>query len=88
MTVYKAVTHEARVAAEIAVPVARGNKPPAGLITSSQNNGTKKVPSVLLTPVAVTQANVKSTVIKDGYDTVAQLCTSAFKAACNAAGIK
>jgi D-xylose transport system substrate-binding protein len=88
MTVYKAVTHEARVAAEIAVPVARGNKPPAGLITSSQNNGTKNVPSVLLTPVAVTKANVKSTVIKDRYDTVSQVCTAAFKAACSAAGIR
>ena len=87
MTVYKAVTKEARVAAEIAVPVAKGNKPPAGLVTSTQNNGKKKVPSVLLTPVAVTKANVKSTVIKDGYDTVAQVCTSAFKAACKAAGI-
>jgi D-xylose transport system substrate-binding protein len=88
MTVYKAVTHEARVAAEIAVPVAKGAKPPAGLITSNQNNGMKNVPSVLLTPVAVTQANVKSTVIKDGYDTVAQVCTAVFKAACNAAGIR
>ena len=88
MTVYKAVTHEARVAAELAVPLAKGDKPPAGLITSKQNNGMKDVPSVLLTPVAVTKANVKSTVIKDGYDTVSQVCTSAFKAACDAAGIK
>jgi D-xylose transport system substrate-binding protein len=88
MTVYKAVTKEAQVAAEIAVPVAKGGKPPAGLITSSQNNGKKNVPSVLLTPVAVTKGNVKSTVIKDRYDTVAQVCTSALKAACNAAGIK
>jgi D-xylose transport system substrate-binding protein len=88
MTVYKAVTQEARVAAEIAVPLAKGDKPPAGLITSSQNNGKKNVPSVLLTPVAVTLANVKSTVFKDDYDTVAQVCTSAFKTACNAAGIE
>src|SRR3954469_4299803 len=88
MTVYKAVTHEARVAAEIAVPVAKGEKPPAGLVTSNQNNGQKNVPSVLLTPVAVTKGNVKSTVIKDRYDTVSQVCTSALKAACNAAGIK
>jgi len=88
MTVYKAVTREARVAAEIAVAVAKGNKPPPGLITGNQNNGKKNVPSVLLTPVAVTKANVKSTVIKDRYDTVAQVCTSAFTAACNAAGIK
>jgi D-xylose transport system substrate-binding protein len=88
MTVYKAVTKEARVAAEMAVPVAKGNKPPAGLITSNQNNGTKNVPSVLLTPVVVTQKNVKSTVIKDRYDTPSELCTSAFKAACSALGIK
>jgi D-xylose transport system substrate-binding protein len=87
MTVYKAVTKEAQVAAEIAVPLAKGKKPPAGLITSNQNNGKKNVPSALLTPVAVTKANVKSTVIKDAYDTVAQVCTSVFKPACTAAGI-
>jgi D-xylose transport system substrate-binding protein len=87
MTVYKAVTKEARVAAEIAVPLARGEKPPAGLVTSNQNNGKQNVPSVLLTPVAVTESNVKSTVIRDRYDTVSQVCTSAFKAACTAAGI-
>src|SRR3954447_4617204 len=87
MTVYKAVTREARVAAEIAVPVATGDKPPAGLITSNQNNGKKNVPLVLLTPVAVTKGLVKSTIIKDRYDTPSQVCTSAFRAACNAAGI-
>jgi D-xylose transport system substrate-binding protein len=87
MTVYKAVTKEAQVAAEMAVPLAKGGKPPAALITSNQNNGQKKVPSALLTPVAVTKSNVKSTVVKDGYDTAAQICTAAFKAACTAAGI-
>jgi D-xylose transport system substrate-binding protein len=87
MTVYKAVTKEARVAAEIAVPLAKGEKPPAGLVTSNQNNGKKNVPSALLTPVAVTKSNVKSTVVKDRYDTVSQLCTPAFQAACTAAGI-
>jgi D-xylose transport system substrate-binding protein len=88
MTVYKAVTKEANVAAQIAVPVAKGHKPPAGLVDTSQNNGQKNVPSVLLTPVVVTKANVKSTVIKDRYDTAAQVCTSAFRAACTAAGIR
>ena len=43
---------------------------------------------MLLTPVAVTKANVKSTVFKDLYDTPARGGTSAFKAACNAAGIR
>ncbi len=87
MTVYKNVTQEAQVAAEIAVPLARGEKPPAGLVTSNTNNGKKNVPSVLLTPIAVTKGNVKSTVIKNQFDTVAQVCTSTFQAACKAAGI-
>jgi D-xylose transport system substrate-binding protein len=87
MSVYKAVTKEAQIAAEIAVPVAKGNKPPAGLVTVSTNNGTKNVPSVLLTPVALTKNNVESTVIKDHFWTPAQICTTAFKAACTAAGI-
>jgi D-xylose transport system substrate-binding protein len=87
MSVYKAVTKEAQVAAQIAVPLAKGNKPPAGLVTASQNNGKKNVPSVLLTPVALTKDNIESTVIKDHFWTPAQICTAAFKAACQAAGI-
>ena len=46
------------------------------------------MPSVILTPVAVTKKNVESTVIKDGYWTPAQICTSAFASACKAAGIQ
>ena len=53
----------------------------------STNNGKKKVPSVLLTPVALTKGNIESTVIKDHFWTPAQICTAAFKAACEAAGI-
>jgi D-xylose transport system substrate-binding protein len=51
------------------------------------NNEKKDVPSVILTPVAVTKDNVKTTVVKDGYDTAAQICTSAFAADCKALGI-
>ena len=68
--------------------MAKGNKPPAGLVTGNLNNGKKNVPSVLLTPVAVTQSNVKSTVIKDLYETASQVCTTSFQAACKAAGIR
>jgi D-xylose transport system substrate-binding protein len=88
MTVYKAVTKEARIAAEIAVPVAKGNKPPAGLITGNVNNGKKNVPLVLLTPVAATKNNIERTVINDRFWTVSQVCTAAFRAACQAAGIR
>jgi D-xylose transport system substrate-binding protein len=46
------------------------------------------VPSILLTPVAVTKANVKDTVIADGFWSVDQVCTSDYTQACAAAGLK
>ena len=88
MTVYKAIKQEARQAARIAVAVAKGEKVPAGLVNQHLSNGTKSVPSVILTPVAVTKDNVEDTVVKDGFWTAAQICTSRYAAACNAAGIK
>ena len=88
MTVYKAIKQEARKAAEIAVAVAKGEKVPSGLINRQVRNGQKTVPSVILTPVAVTKDNVEDTVVKDGFWTASQICTSRYAAACNAAGIK
>jgi D-xylose transport system substrate-binding protein len=87
MTVYKAVTKEAQEAAELAGPVAQGKKPPAGLVNSSINNGTKSVPAVILTPVSATKATIKSTIIKDKFWTTSQICTAQYAAACKAAGI-
>ncbi|MDQ6915965.1 MAG: sugar ABC transporter substrate-binding protein [Actinomycetota bacterium] len=87
MTVYKAVTPEASDAAELAVALVKKQKPRAGLINQQVDNGKKKVPSVIFTPVAVTKANVKDTVVKDKFWTAQQICTSAFAAACKAAGI-
>jgi D-xylose transport system substrate-binding protein len=46
------------------------------------------VASVLLTPVAVTKANVNDTVVKDGFWTVQQICTADFASACSSAGLK
>jgi D-xylose transport system substrate-binding protein len=87
MTVYKAVKTEAQDAARLAVPLAKGQPLPANLINQHTKSGTTNVPSVILTPVAVTKANVASTVIKDGFWTTAQICTRAFASACKAAGI-
>ena len=44
-------------------------------------------PATLLTPVWVTKANMESTVVKDGFDTAAQICAIAGASACSAAGI-
>ena len=87
MTVYKAVKPEAGAAAEIAVALAKGQKVRAGLVNQKVNNGQKDVPSVILKPVAVTKANVKDTVIKDGYQKPSQVCTGQYASACKAAGI-
>jgi len=87
MTVYKAVKPEAAAAATIAVALINKQPVPSGLVTGNTNNETKDVPSVILTPVAVTKENVKDTVIKDGFWTAAQVCTAAYADACKAAGI-
>jgi len=87
MTVYKAVKTEAQDAARLAVPLAKGQALPASLINQHTKSGTTSIPSTILTPVAVTKANVASTVIKDGFWTPAQVCTSAFASACKTAGI-
>lgn len=66
MTVYKPVVKEATRAAETAVALAKGTSIDGETIFQ---NGTKKVPAILLEPIAVTKKNVKSTVIKDGFQT-------------------
>jgi len=88
MTVYKAIKTEAEEAAQIAVALAKGEKVPTGLVNGRTDNGAKKVPSVILTPVAVTKNNIKDTVVKDGFWTASQICTGRFAAACKAEGIK
>jgi D-xylose transport system substrate-binding protein len=87
MTVYKEIEPEATISAEIAVALAEGEEVPQEHITEEIDNGKVKVPSVVLKPVAVTKDNVKSTVVADGFVTGSELCTSAYKKACEEAGI-
>ncbi|WP_405996336.1 sugar ABC transporter substrate-binding protein [Streptomyces sp. NBC_00986] len=87
-TVYKAFKPEAEAAATLAVDLAQ-NKSISSLATTTQTSGSgNKVPSQLLTPVSVTKANIKDTVIKDGLYTVAQICTADYATACKAAGLE
>jgi D-xylose transport system substrate-binding protein len=88
MTVYKAVTTEAQDTAQLAAALAQGQQPPAGLVNQQTSNGTGSVPSVILTPVAVTASNIKDTVVKDNFWKVSDICTSAYAAACTKAGIQ
>jgi D-xylose transport system substrate-binding protein len=88
MTVYKAIRPEARVAAELAQALCRGERFDGGRFAQTVNNGVIDVPSILLTPIAVTRNNVKQTVVDDGFWTVAQICTTEYEAACLEAGLK
>jgi D-xylose transport system substrate-binding protein len=88
MTVYKAIKPEAQAAAELAVALVRGEDPPSGLVNDKVDNGQKEVPSVLLTPVAVTKDNIDSTIVKDAFWTPQQICTGQYAAACKGAGIQ
>jgi len=83
MTVYKAIKQEATTAAKVAVALAKGQTAQVkSLATTTVNNGTTNVPSVLLTPVVVTMDNVFSTVIADGFTTKARICTGAAASKC------
>lgn len=85
MTVYKATKAETAAAAQAAYDLLQGKKPTGA--TATTNNGTADIPSILLPPVAVTKANIKSTVIADGFWKPADVCTGAAAAVCKTLGI-
>ncbi|MDQ7903304.1 sugar ABC transporter substrate-binding protein [Phytohabitans sp. ZYX-F-186] len=85
MTVYKAIKKEADAAAELAIGLAKGEKKTTSQTVKDPEGG-RDVPSVLLTPVAITKENVKD-VVADGFVTKEELCTGSFAAACTQAGI-
>jgi len=86
MTVYKAYKPEATQAAQLAVGLLRGDTS-STLVNRQINNGSRDVPSVILTPVAVTQRNIRDTVVRDGLYTIPQICTSAYASACQRIGL-
>jgi D-xylose transport system substrate-binding protein len=67
MTVYKPIINEAARAAEEAVHLAKGEKAHAD---GTISNGKIKVPTIMLKPVVVTKDNIKTTVVKDGFQTL------------------
>ena len=87
-TIYLAIKQQAETSAQIAVAAAQGKDAPADVVTAEVDNGSKQVPSVLLSPIAVTKDNISDTVIKDGFLTVDEICTGSYKAACEEAGIQ
>jgi D-xylose transport system substrate-binding protein len=91
MTVYKAIKPEAEQAAELAVNLVNGDKSAAdGLAKDKVNNQQKDVPSIILTPMAVTKANAKETIgkmVADGFLKADQICSGPAASACQQAGL-
>ena len=89
-TVYKPIYLEAQGAAAVALYLRAGETPPSTLVIGKVTDPkTKKdIPSVLLKPTWVTTENMESTVVKDQFVKVSDICTPQLQTACNAAGIK
>ena len=88
-SVYKPIYIETQAAAAVALYLRAGQTPPSGLTngTTTDPSNNAQVPSVLLTPVWVTDKNMATTVIKDNFVKASDICTGAMASACSAAGI-
>lgn len=80
-TIYKAMKEQAELAAVITDKLARGEEVTGDL----EIEGT---PSTLLDGVVVTRDNIVETVIADGIYSIEEICTPAYAAACEKAGIR
>ncbi|MEV0598429.1 substrate-binding domain-containing protein [Streptomyces sp. NPDC050315] len=87
MTVYKPYKPEADAAARLAVAVGRGERIDRIAKAEISTPTSKDVPAALVTPLPLTASNIKTTVIKDGLYTINQICTPAYRAACERAGL-
>jgi D-xylose transport system substrate-binding protein len=86
MTVYQPIKRIAQTAADLAVPIAHGKRPP-DIARARVNNGREDVPSVLLDTLVVTRGNIKDTVIADRFLTPQQICRGEYSQPCRNAGI-
>ncbi|WP_307835362.1 sugar ABC transporter substrate-binding protein [Streptomyces adelaidensis] len=86
MTVYKSFPLQASAAAEMAVAKVQGRSIEFDALTTDSIDSptTKNIPAQLVPPIALTRKNIEDTVIQDGIYTVKQICTSDFKADCDA----
>ena len=90
-SVYKPIYIEAQAAVALATYLRAGQTPPASLLngtTTDPKNSATTEPALLLTPMWVNAANMESTVIKDQFVSVSDLCTAVGQSVCTAAGIK
>ncbi|MFF4834954.1 substrate-binding domain-containing protein [Streptomyces sp. NPDC001315] len=87
MTVYKPFTKQAAAVAAMAVALGRGEDPRNGAPTTVDSPTTRNIPSVLLTPSAVTAGTIRQTLVENGMYTIDKICTRELRAACAKAGL-
>ena len=86
MTVYKAIKKEADAAAEAGDRAGQGRDArPAP--TTSIDNGTKKVPSVLLEPVPVTKDNISEYIGEPDFPKKEEICAGKLASKCEELGL-
>jgi D-xylose transport system substrate-binding protein len=88
-TVYEPIYPEAQATIALAMYLWAGITPPAALVNGSVKDiktGTQ-VPSILVTPIWVTTANMESTVIRDNFVPASQICQGSLAADCSKYGI-
>ena len=86
MTVYKAVKKEADAASKLAISLATGKPVESGLVNGKTNDTARDVPSVLLTPEAITKDNIK-VVFDDGFLKPTDVCVGKYASLCTKAGL-
>ncbi|MFC4466461.1 sugar ABC transporter substrate-binding protein [Streptomyces xiangluensis] len=87
MTVYKPFGNQAAAVAAMAVALGRGEDGRDVATTTFDSPTTKNIPSVLLTPTAVTVGNIEQTLVNDGVYTIDQICVPELRRACDRAGL-
>ena len=89
-TVLKDTAIQAKLAADVAVAVAKGDTTAADALatnTVDDSVGNRKVKSAFAAPEWITKENIKKP-FDVNYTTVAKVCTPEFQAACAAVGLK
>ena len=80
MTVYFSIKDQATKAANLAVQVARGEKPTG--VTSTVDTSTAKVPTIFLKPQTVRKDNIADTVIADDFVSWDEVCVGHYEKLC------
>jgi D-xylose transport system substrate-binding protein len=81
-TVYFSIKDQATKAANLAIQVARGQKPTG--ITTQVDNGKKQVPTILLKPQTIRKDNIADTVIADDFVSWDEVCVGQYEKLCPA----